>query len=309
MRALVTGAGGFVGHYLIEHLMGHGDEVTAVTFGDTGKNLPCTVDWFDIGDFESCRRVISSFKPEVIYHLAGISFVPEAEEDFGKALQVNVLGTSNIYRICHLMELRTKVIFISSAEVYGRIAPAHLPIKETTPIAPANNYSLSKAMAELVGNRYASMGIVEQVIIRPFNHIGPGQDSRFVASNFARQLAQIKAGKAAPVLSVGNLEARRDFTDVRDIVRAYRLAAVKGSGTYNLASGRSISIRSLLDLLITASGLRVEVRNDPARMRPAEIPDLYADISKARNELGWEPQYEIRDTLNELFKFWLDKES
>ena len=308
MRAMVTGAGGFVGPYLIEHLLANGDEVYAVTLEKTARGLPYKSEYFDIVDPEACRKAISSYKPEVIYHLAGISFVPEAEEDFKKALLVNVLGTGNIYRISHLLEIQTKIVFVSSAEVYGKINSSDLPIKETTPLAPANNYSLSKAMAELVAKRYSSLGNLSHVILRPFNHIGPGQDSRFVASSFARQLAQIKQGKIPPLLNVGNLEARRDFTDVRDIVRAYRLAALKGSGLYNLASGKSISIRSILDLLITVSGLKVEVRIDQSRMRASEVPELYADISKAEKELGWKPQYEVRNTLEDLYKYWLDVE-
>jgi GDP-4-dehydro-6-deoxy-D-mannose reductase len=309
MRALVTGAGGFVGRYLVTHLQTHGDEVLGITLPDSGRDMPCETDCFDILDLEACRRVISSFRPNVIYHLAGIAFVPEAEEDFQKALNINVMGTNNIFRVTHLLDLECKIIFISSAEVYGKITPSQLPITEDTPLAPANNYSLSKAMAELVAKRYSVSGKVSHVTVRPFNHIGPGQDSRFAVSNFARQLAQIKQKRMPPQISVGNLDARRDFTDVRDIVRAYRLAAVKGKGIYNFASGRSISVRSILDLLITVSGLNVEIKQDPSRIRPIEIPELYADITKAKNELGWQPEFEIRDTLQDIYNYWVEKEA
>ena len=309
MRSLVTGAGGFVGRYLVRHLLESGDTVLGVSLAGTTQDMPCEVECFDIDDFESCRRVISQFQPEVIYHLAGIAFVPTAEENFKQTLNVNVYGVSNIYRIVNLMDLDCKIVLVSSAEVYGKIKPHQLPITESTQVAPASNYSLSKAMAEMIANRYITYNNVSSVIVRPFNHIGPGQDCKFVVSNFARQLAQIKLKKSSPVISVGNLEAKRDFTDVRDIVHAYRLAAIKGRGVYNLASGKSISIRSILDLLITVSGLNVDVIQDPSRMREVEIPELVADITKAKKELSWSPEFEIRNTLEDIYKYWLEKET
>lgn len=308
MRALVTGAGGFVGRYLVDHLLEQGDEVLGITRSRSGTPLACKTEYFDIGDLDACRQAISAYKPDAIYHLAGMAFVPEAEEDFEKALKVNVLGTSNIYRVTHLLERPTRILLISSSEVYGKIKPAQLPINEKTQIAPANNYSLSKAMAELVSTRYSDSASLTNVIIRPFNHIGPGQNARFVVSNFARQLALIKLNKAPAKISVGNLEARRDFTDVRDIVRAYRLAAVSGRGLYNFASGKSISIRSILDLLIMVSGIKVDVKPDPTRIRASDTPELFADISKAKAELGWEPEFEIRNTLEDIFKYWVEQE-
>lgn len=303
MRALVTGAEGFVGRYLIEHLIESGDEICG-----TVQNLPHITPSYrtevvDVSDQESCRKILVDFKPEVIYHLAGISFVPEAEENFLKALTVNVVGTSNIFRTAYLLNLPCKIVLISSAEVYGKVKSANLPVHEGVGIAPANNYSLSKAMSELVAQRYGGTGKLSYVIMRPFNHIGAGQDLRFVASSFARQLSLIARGESAPIIKVGNLEARRDFSDVRDIVRAYRLAAQKGQGTYNLGSGRAISIRSLLDLLVLISGQKVEIQQDPARMRAAEVPELYGSYEKAKRELGWEPKIELRDTLESIYQY------
>ncbi|MCO6432358.1 MAG: GDP-mannose 4,6-dehydratase [Deltaproteobacteria bacterium] len=307
MRALVTGACGFVGRHLIEHLLECGDEVFGCDYTVPAEAPACPLEQFDITSGEECAEKIRRIKPDIIYHLAGVSFVPEAEDDFKKALLANVLGTNHIFRICHLLQSATKVVFISSAEVYGKIAPHELPVTESQPISPANNYSLSKAMAELVAKRYGELGQVPYVIARPFNHIGPGQNERFVASSFALQLARVVKGKAPPVINVGNLEARRDFSDVRDIVRAYRLAALKGSGAYNLGSGRSVPIREILDCLVLISKANVEIREDPSRMRAAEVPEIYGSFSRAQRELGWKPQHSLQETLKDVYNWWLSR--
>lgn len=304
MRVLVTGAGGFVGRYLVAHLAGAGDEVLA-TDHRIPDSTPLTpgVSWqtLDVSNSTQCTDIISRYEPEAIYHLAGIAFVPEAENNFDRALVVNVGGTNNIIRAVHLMHLGSRVVLISSAEVYGRIEATDLPITENTQLRPANNYSLSKSMAELVAARYGQFGFVQPVIMRPFNHVGPGQDSRFVVSSFAHQLAAIKAGKAEPVIRVGNLDARRDFSDVRDIVRAYRLAALRGRGTFNLCSGEPVAIQKILDTLVEIAGVDVQIERDPARMRPSEVPVLFGSFEKAEQELGWRPEFGLRDTLEAVF--------
>lgn len=305
MRVLVTGAGGFVGRYLIEHLVAAGDKIIAsdrngnvqYQYGEQVEN--CSL---DVADADRCSEVISRFQPEVIYHLAGIAFVPEAENNFDRALLVNVGGTNNIIRAVHLLQLGCTVVVVSSAEVYGRIQSGELPISETCPLRPANNYSLSKVMAELVAARYEQFNYVRPLIMRPFNHVGPGQDNRFVVSSFAQQLARIAAGKSAPLIRVGNLDAERDFSDVRDIVRAYRLAALHGSGTYNLCSGKAVSIQWILDTLISIAGVDVEIKRDPARMRPSEVPRLYGSYAKAEKELGWRPEIALRQTLEATYE-------
>jgi len=316
MRALVTGAGGFVGRHLVCHLAECGDEVLGVDLQNPrnlveglSPELQKSVSsiTLDISDFEKCSRVISEFKPDIIYHLAGIAFVPEAENNFDRALLVNVGGTNNIIRTCHLLQLGTTIVYISSAEVYGKISQEDLPLSEELQLKPANNYSLSKLMGELVAERYDRFGYVRTVIARPFNHIGPYQNDRFVVSSFAHQLARIAKGKSEPVIRVGNLEARRDFSDVRDIVRAYRLMALKGTGVYNLCSGSPHSIQFVLDTLLEISGLKVEILTDPARMRPAEVPELFGSYARAEKELGWKPEYDIKKTLNDVYDYWLSE--
>jgi GDP-4-dehydro-6-deoxy-D-mannose reductase len=311
MRALVTGAGGFVGQYLVQHLQACGDEVLGTYVEDT---LPaplwprtCRMERLDVCEVKDCVELLGKFQPEAVYHLGGIAFVPELENDLERALLVNVAGVNNIFRAAHLLEQPTKILLVSSAEVYGRIRPDQLPLTEASPINPTNNYSLSKAMAELVAKRYEQIGKVTALIMRPFNHTGAGQNNRFVASSFAYQLSQIAKGKLEAVMRVGNLDVRRDFSDVRDIVRGYRLAVEKGRGSYILGSGRAITIRSILDRLIQASGVKVKIETDPTRVRSMEIPEVYGDYRKAREELGWQPQYDFNQTLDEMYKYWAER--
>lgn len=307
MRALVIGAAGFVGRYLTRYLLDEGDEVFGTSIDGTVPGLgPRHSLLLDITSPDNCADVIQMVRPEVVYHLAGIAFVPEAETDFARTLNVNVAGTANVVRQCHLLNEGISLLFVSSAEVYGHV-PAHgLPIREETELRPANNYSLSKRMAELVVERYGRTGSLRPTIARPFNHIGPGQDDRFVASNFARQLASIALRRSPPMLEVGNLEARRDFSDVRDIVKAYRRIAQTGVGVYNLGSGTPRSINSLLDTLIAVSGLQVEIRQDPSRMRGPEVMELYASTDKAWRECGWKPSIPFERSLEDVYRYWYD---
>lgn len=317
MKALVTGASGFVGQYLVRHLLDSGDTVVACYQASEVNNrspllishpqyeyVSARAEWtpLTITERTAVCDLIHRVRPDVIYHLAGMAFVPEAEENFDRALAVNVAGTYNIFHGCDRARLKTTVVLVSSAEVYGRISPDELPVSEKHQISPANNYSLSKIMAEAVVSRFPASRGIRSVIMRPFNHIGAGQSDRFVAPNFARQLADIARNQKPSVLRIGNLAPVRDFSDVRDIVRAYRLAASKGEGIYNLGSGKGHSIESLLKTLIEIANLQVTLEIDPDRMRPSETPEVRADISKAKRDLGWVPEIDIRDTLQEIYR-------
>ncbi len=309
MKALVTGATGFVGRHLVRHLLECGDEVLGTYLGEAPQDFPCQLLPLDITDSFRCQVLISEYKPDTIYHLAAIAFVPEAEKDFRRTMDINVTGAHNIYRACDVLQQRLSVVFISSGEVYGKVTPDQIPITELTPINPNNNYSLSKAMGELVALRYSTSGLIRPIVMRAFNHIGPGQHRSFVVSSFAEQLAQIKLGKLPPVVRVGNLEARKDFTDVRDVVRAYRLAAEKGAGIYNVGSNKAVAVQELLNTLIDISGVKVTVEIDPLRFRPVEIKEIRCSYEKASQELGWAPQISIRKSLEEAFNLWLAEHS
>jgi GDP-4-dehydro-6-deoxy-D-mannose reductase len=308
MRALVTGACGFVGGYLLKHLVACGDEVLGTVLPEAaGRAFPFPTAALDVTDSVAVFETIYNFKPDTIFHLAGMAFVPEAEENFARALAINVGSVGNVFRACHLLDNKAKVLIVSSADMYGRIRPEELPLTEETPIRPATNYGLSKAMAELVPQRYTQLGQVGAVIARPFNHIGPGQNERFVTSSFARQLALIAAGKAAPLMRVGDLESRRDFSDVRDIVAGYRLAAARGHGLYTFCSGRAVSVRSILEALIDIAGIEVSVETDPSRLRQGETPEVYGSYAKAERELGWRPTIPLQETLRDIYAAWREQ--
>jgi GDP-4-dehydro-6-deoxy-D-mannose reductase len=309
MRALITGATGFVGRHLVNHLLECGDEVLGTYLGEAPKDFPCQIVPLDITDSFRCQILISEYKPDTIFHLAAIAFVPEAEKDFRRTMDINVTGTHNIYRACDVLQQRLSVVLVSSGEVYGKISPDLVPITETVPQNPNNNYSLSKAMAELVALRYSASGLMRPVVMRAFNHIGPGQHRSFVVSSFAEQLAQIKLGKLPPIVRVGNLEAKKDFTDVRDVVRAYRLAAEKGSGVYNIGSNKAVSVRELLDTLIDISGVKVSVEVDPLRYRPIDVKEVRCSYDKAKTELGWTPKISTRQSLEDAFNLWISEHS
>lgn len=305
MRALVTGACGFVGGYLARHLTECADTVLG-TFLHERPILPCESTQLDISEPSQCLEVVSSFKPEVVYHLAGMAFVPDAEKNFAKALSINVAGTYNMLAASHALGLPVKFVLVSSAQVYGKIEPKDLPLSEKTALSPIDNYSISKCMAELVCERFRFNSKVQTIIMRPFNHIGAGQRVEFAVSSFAYQLAEIAKKTRPAVLKVGNLDAQRDFTDVKDIVRGYRLAAVKGQGIYNLCSGKPISMKSVLEQLIQVSGLSITIEKDTERMRPADTPILYGCAAKAKHELGWQPEISFQDSLQAIYKYWLD---
>jgi GDP-4-dehydro-6-deoxy-D-mannose reductase len=305
VRALVTGACGFAGSYLLRHLMAAGDEVLGTVVPSAlGRQFSFPVAPLDVTDPVAVAETIADFKPDTIFHLAGMAFVPEAEENFAGALAVNVGSVNNVFRGCHLLGSAATILIVSSADMYGRIRAEDLPLTEETPLRPVNNYGLSKAMAELIPQRYTQFGQIKAVVARPFNHIGPGQNERFVASSFARQLALIAAGKAAPVLRVGELGSRRDFSDVRDVVAGYRLAAARGQGVYTFCSGQAVSIRTLLDTLIEIAGIRVTVEIDRARLRHVDIPEIYGSYAKAERDLGWRPSYSLEQTLKDIYTAW-----
>jgi GDP-4-dehydro-6-deoxy-D-mannose reductase len=308
MKALVLGAEGFVGGHLVEHLIAEGDEVVCGVHAKrhTGPERALTV---DITDAQQVAAAIAEVQPDVVYHLAGISFVPEAEDDFDRVLRINVAGPANVARACVDLKREISLVFVSSAEVYGAVTPEDLPITEACAVKPMHNYSLSKRMGELVIERYARTSKVRCSIARPFNHIGPGQNKRFVTASLAYQLARIAHGKAEPRLRVGNLNARRDFSDVRDIVRGYRLLSRSSGGTFNLGSGRAISIQQILDMLISLAGIEVVVEQDPARMRASETPEVYGSFERIKNACGWFPVIPIEHSLRDVYRYWFEQAS
>ncbi|MEK6192274.1 MAG: GDP-mannose 4,6-dehydratase [Chloroflexota bacterium] len=298
MRALVIGADGFVGRHLVEHLEESGDDVAAVSGPQSARSGGA----LDVRDTARVRDVVRSAAPKAIYNLAGIAFGPDASTDFTRALDVAVCGTAAVIEAAAIG--RPTVLVTGSSEVYGG-PPAGATITEEFPIRPANPYGLTKALQEQVALEYARLLNVPVVVTRSFNHIGPGQREEFVVSAFALQLARISTGQAAPVVRVGNLDAVRDFTDVRDVVRAYRLLVttrIRGVAI-NVASGHGVRIGEILERLIAVSGLQVRVELDPARVRSDDPPRIVGDASKLRRFTGWKPAIEFSETLTDV---WLE---
>ena len=306
MRILITGAGGFVGNHLAAHL-GQA-QTNAQLFGTTlfesesvhpaiGENR-----LIDLKDYAQARDLLVDYRPDAIYHLAAQAFVPRSFEDPWETLENNILAQLNIIKACLDLKLRPRILIVSSAEIYGEVSAEQLPLGEDSPIRPTNPYSVSKVAQDMLGLQYFLSHDLPIMRARPFNHIGPGQNGRFVAPAFAMQIAYIEEGQGEAVINVGNLTAKRDFTDVRDIVRAYRLIIEKGRAgeAYNVASGRAYSIGQLLDILLGLSESDIDVRVDPARLRPVDVPEIRGDSSKLRRDTGWRPSLSFEQTLQDV---------
>lgn len=302
MRALVTGASGFVGRHLVGRLAASGNDVIAAGGPHDDDTLP-----IDLNDIETLHAAFDIAQPDTVFHLAAQAFVPRALEAPAETYATNVTGTANVLQALREFKARAKrnvrLLFVSSAEVYGTQPASAMPLRESVAPNPANPYAASKAAAEaLVIGEAHSFG-VDAIITRAFNHIGPGQNERFAVPSFASQLASIAAGNE-PVMLVGNLDAKRDFLDVRDVVDAYAALAERGASgeSYNVCSGTAVSMREILAELIRIAHVPVEVREDPARMRPADVPVLYGDNTKLREQTGWAPQIPLRRTLQDVLR-------
>lgn len=299
MRALVTGAGGFVGRWLVAHLQAAGDDVW--TFDRAAGQPPQHLQG-DVRDEDSVASAVSTAAPDAIYHLAGVAFGPDVRQDVAGAVHTTVRGTMNLMDAAGALSGRPVVLVAGSAEIY---AARDEPLREEDRVAPANAYGYTKLAQEAVSLAYHHAGAVEVAVTRAFNHIGPGQRTEFVVSAFASQLAAIANGSVPPVMKVGNLAARRDFSDVRDVVAAYRLVAegrVVGQPV-NVASGTAIGIGEILQTLIAISGVNPSVEVDPARMRPGEVPTVIGDATRLRESTGWAPRVSLDRTLTDV---WAD---
>jgi len=298
MRVLVTGATGFVGRHLLPALREAGHEPIAL--GGPQDAPPAVA--LDLQDAEAVRAAVAAAAPDGIVHLAGQAFVPQSVADPLGTLAVNATGTAHLLEAARACDKPVRVLVVSSAEVYGIQRPERMPLDETAQVRPGNAYAASKMAAETYALAWHRSYGLDTLVARPFNHIGPGQDVRFVVASFARQLAEIAAG-APPLMRVGNLEAQRDFLDVRDVVAAYVLLLANGrpGEVYNISSGRAVAIREVLRQLITIARVPVEIRDDPERMRASDLPILSGDATKLRVETGWEPQYSLAASLRDIY--------
>lgn len=302
-RALVTGANGFVGRVLCRHLTKRGWEVFGCDMEGLGGQASFKT--CNVAEADQIAAVLDWSGPIThVFHLAARTFVPDSIEDPCGVVETNLQGSMRLLTSLHARGGNVRMVFIGSSEAYG--SPQFLPITEDHPLCPKNPYAMTKAAADhFCAYAHQSMGM-DIVRIRPFNHSGPGQTDQFVLASFARQIAEVEAGLREPVLEVGNLAARRDFSHVDDVVRAYECAAMDGAPgeAYNVCRGRSCVIQDALAMLLELSDSAIEVRVDPKRERPSDVPDVYGSYAKLAERTGWVPKIGFEKLLEELLAYW-----
>lgn len=295
MKALVTGASGFVGRHLVAHLESCDDEVVGTDRSDGGP---------DLLDAEGFEHLLTDIRPEVVYHLAGQADVGRSWSAPVETLRANIEGTHNVLAAARSAEV-ARVVTVTSADIYGLVERDDLPLTESSPVRPVSPYAASKAAADLVAQQ-AHLGHGQDVVrARSFNHLGPGQSDRFVCSALAARIVANERSGGSEV-RVGNLTPRRDFTDVRDVVRAYRRMATSGVAgqAYNVCSGRSTSVQEVVDRLLEMSPQEMQVEVDPDLFRPADLEELRGDPSRLVEDTGWSTEYALDDTLKDLLEDW-----
>lgn len=312
MKALITGITGFVGSHLAEFLLKQNVEVVGTirhrsrTNHIEGFKHLVNLKECELRDPFSVESVIKQEKPDMIYHLAAQSFVPTSWNSPSDTICNNVAGQINIFEAVRRTDLDCKIQIACSSEQYGHVEPHEVPIKETNPLRPLSPYAVSKVAQEHLGYQYYKSYGLHVVLTRTFNHTGPRRGENFVTSNFAKQIADIEKGKKDPIIYVGNLNAKRDFTDVRDVVRAYWLAIHRADPgeAYNIASGYCVTIKEMLNMLLSMSNVEIEIKEDPARLRPSDVEILLGDNTKFSNKTGWKPEIPLEKTLNDLLNYW-----
>src|SRR3972149_1456252 len=312
-KAFITGITGFAGSFLAEHLVGEGEYEISGTYLTDGslKNVSniqskVKLNKVDLQDASAVKAIITEVKPDLIFHLAALTAPGESFENPGEFITNNILAQVNVFEAVRSSKLKSKILIVSSAEVYGNVSPQDLPVDEETRLLPVNPYAVSKVACDFLGLQYFLAYKIPIIRVRPFNHIGPRQSPSFVVASFAKKIAEIETEKIEPVLKVGNLLAKRDLTDVRDTVRSYQLLIEKGEPgeVYNIGSGRSYEIKYLLDTLLSFSSKKINVESDPALMRPVDVPELVCDNSRIRKQTGWEPKIPIEQTIRETLDYW-----
>src|SRR6516225_3827724 len=312
MRALVTGGAGFAGSHLVEYLLRQGQEVIVVDrAGERPANLEhlqndVRIERGNLLDPLRMRQVLEETRPQRIYHLAALSSPQESFQNPKLAYDVNFTGTLNLLCAWRELQIESRFLLVSSVAVYGPVGTTEVPLREDAPLRPASPYAGSKAAAEMLALQFFQAYALPVVRVRPFNHTGPPQMSSYVCSGFARQVAEIDLRLRSPQVMVGNLNVRRDFSDVRDIVRGYYLLLENGEAgeVYQLCSGVAVSIESILYRLIALSSQPIQVAVDDTRLRAEESPVICGDPSKALREVGWQPQYDLQVTLGDLKLYW-----
>jgi GDP-4-dehydro-6-deoxy-D-mannose reductase len=313
MKVLITGITGFAGSHLADYCLERGDVDVygMVRWRSRTENIEhlegkVTLVECDLRDAKSTLDVVEEIKPDRIFHLAAQSFVPTSWRAPSESLITNVIGQLNIFEAVRKIGLDARIQIACSSEEYGMVYENEIPITEDNPLRPLSPYGVSKVGQDLLGYQYYMSYKMFIVRTRGFNHTGPRRGPVFVVSDFAKQIADIEKGKREPVIRHGNLDASRDFTDVRDIVRAYYLSLEKGKAgeVYNICSEKAWVIKDMLKKLVAMSSTKIELQQDPARLRPSDVPRLLGDCSKFRKDTGWKPEIPFETTLKDVLDFW-----
>ena len=311
MKALIIGAAGFVGNYLINHCKNDCGFEVAATKIVSEKFAREDVPVYDLNILvkEEIIALLNQVRPDYIFHLAAQSSVAVSWKNPALTIDVNIKGSVNLLDAIRELDYKPRVLLVGSGEEYGHIREGECPITEENNTRPGNIYAATKACQNMIGKIYADAYQMDVVMVRAFNHIGPNQIPQFVVADFCKQVADIEKDLQEPVIRVGNLSARRDFTDVRDVVRAYALLVQKGTAgeTYNVGSGNAPAIREILDKILAMSSAQITVETDPAKLRPVDVPIIVADTSKLREATGWKQTIPLEQTLKETLEYWRKK--
>lgn len=309
MKALIIGASGFVGPYLVE-------EIKRSLFCEIITATSKKKDRLDIGedktvqlnilDKEQIAEILSSEKPDYIFHLAAQSSVALSWKDPRSTVDVNIIGAINLINAIQQSGFTPRVLIVGSSEEYGKVRKNDIPIRETTALSPGNVYAVTKACQNMMATIYSRAYGLQLIMTRSFNHIGPGQSPQFVVADFCSQAIKIEKGLQEPVIQVGNLSAKRDFTDVRDVVKAYcRLIQYGKPGeTYNIGSGHAVAVQDILNIILEQTNAEIKVEADPAKLRPVDVPIIEADISKIYKDTGWQPVISLTQTITDTMQYW-----
>lgn len=311
MKALIIGAAGFVGSYLIQHLKQdlHWEVLATKMPHETIAIDNISIYDLDILDQEQVSQLLSELRPDAILHLAAQSSVGLSWKNPDLTIDVNIKGSIHVLDSIRTLDYTPRILLIGSGEEYGHILPTESPICEDTVLRPGNIYAATKACQNMLGKIYADAYGMDIVSVRAFNHIGPNQTPIFVVADFCKQVAEIEAGLIPPVIHVGNLSAARDFSDVRDVVRAYGLLLQKGKSgeTYNVGSGHAITIDEILRKILLQSKITIQVEVDQEKLRPVDVPIIEADITKLQACTGWEPEISLDQTIKDVLTYWRNK--
>ncbi len=314
MRSLITGIGGFAGSHLADLLIAQGEEVHGTVREPSHTGLVAhllersriEVHPIDIRDRRGMTDLLREERYDRIYHLAGLTFIPESVESPEETLDVNLRGTLSLFEAARVAAPTARILHVSSAAAYGDLDDPSKPVEEATPFRPIHPYGFTKAAGDLMAYQYVRQYGLDIVRGRPFNHTGPRQSPVFVCSEFAKAVAEMEEGRRPPEITVGNLDIGRDFSDVRDIVRGYVLLLDRGrtGRSYNLASGRATKVREILTHLIGLAKTEIRIIEDPRKYRPGEVPSIIGSAEKAAREIGWRPEIPLERTLGDLLAWW-----